>query len=350
MPHRSDHPSPTDARSAAHAARPATPARHRRFLAACAAAAVAVGCSNADPARLGAPADAQRARGVGAEASSRPDLNAVRAELLAADRAHAAATAQGLLAGMPTAWADDVVLLWPTLPVAEGKAQALATLQGLSNAAARTMTWYPVRADASGDGTQGYTYGYGSRTAPGAAGPVTTYVQYIAYWRRDAGGAWRVRAWSFAGAVPPLPAGAPAGCETPDDRHRRVFPHASATAARAELLAADGAFAAQAAAEGAEPAFLAWAAGDAAAVGMAAQIVCGRAAAAALFAGPPGALTWAPAIADAAPSGDLGFTVGVARVAGTPVTYTKYLTIWRRENAGAWRFVVDGGNAAPAPR
>lgn len=277
------------------------------------------------------------------------DLVAERRALVAADSAHASATARGLVDGMRSAWVEDVVLLWPTLPVALGRARALATLQGLSSATQRTMTWYPVRSDVSADATQGYTYGYGTRTAPGAAGPVTTSLQYIAYWVKDDGGRWRVRAWTFNTAVPPLPTTAPAGCETPTRATAPRPASPSALVATQQILAADSGFAAQADAQGAEPAFRAWAAKDAAAVGGGAQIVCGPAAAAALFAGPPGALTWAPQLGGAAASGDLGFTVGLARVAGAPATYTKYLTVWQRQGDGTWRFVADGGNAAPAP-
>ncbi|HXL35333.1 MAG TPA: hypothetical protein VN953_10445 [Gemmatimonadales bacterium] len=53
--------------------------------------------------------------------------------------------------------------------------------------------------------------------------------------------------------------------------------------------------------------------------------------------------------------GDLGFTVGEAEIHtmgpdGTSRTsYSKYLTIWRRADAGQWRYVIDGGNDRPQP-
>jgi ketosteroid isomerase-like protein len=52
--------------------------------------------------------------------------------------------------------------------------------------------------------------------------------------------------------------------------------------------------------------------------------------------------------AQIAPSGDLGCTVGEAQIA-TLKRYSKYLTIWRRQADGSWKFVADGGNARPAP-
>jgi hypothetical protein len=61
----------------------------------------------------------------------------------------------------------------------------------------------------------------------------------------------------------------------------------------------------------------------------------------------PSTLEWSPIIGDA--SGDLGYTVRTATIRGERgVHYSKYLTVWKRQRDGAWRFVVDGGNAAPA--
>ena len=80
-------------------------------------------------------------------------------------------------------------------------------------------------------------------------------------------------------------------------------------------------------------------------------MACGRSAVASALADvAPGVLTWEPRFADVAPSGDLGFTVGVATIhGGTQTRWTKYLTVWKRQRGGEWRFVADGGNPAPAP-
>ena len=66
--------------------------------------------------------------------------------------------------------------------------------------------------------------------------------------------------------------------------------------------------------------------------------------------GPPSAWSWHPVLAGAAGSGDLGFTVGesVIKVEGSPASYGKYLTIWRRLPDGSVRFLTDGGTARPA--
>ena len=76
----------------------------------------------------------------------------------------------------------------------------------------------------------------------------------------------------------------------------------------------------------------------------------GRQAIGAAFDGfPSGAvLMWWPVAAVIAESGDLGCTVGEAKIESLK-QYSKYLTIWRRQRDGNWKFVADGGNARPAP-
>ena len=59
-------------------------------------------------------------------------------------------------------------------------------------------------------------------------------------------------------------------------------------------------------------------------------------------------LEWTPVAAGMAGSGDLGCTVGQAAVTARH-WYSKYLTVWRRQRGGAWKFVADGGNSRPAP-
>jgi hypothetical protein len=66
-----------------------------------------------------------------------------------------------------------------------------------------------------------------------------------------------------------------------------------------------------------------------------------------------GRFEWAPvdSLAAASRDGSLGFTVGEARIAPTPasVSYSKYLTIWRREPNGTYRWIFDIGSDRPSP-
>ncbi|MFI5114979.1 MAG: YybH family protein [Terriglobales bacterium] len=67
-------------------------------------------------------------------------------------------------------------------------------------------------------------------------------------------------------------------------------------------------------------------------------------------------LTWTPVKAEMAASGDLGYTYGnyiytAKNKEGRLVAnYGKYTSIWRKQNDGQWKVVVDMGNSSPAPK
>ena len=61
-------------------------------------------------------------------------------------------------------------------------------------------------------------------------------------------------------------------------------------------------------------------------------------------------LSWKPEIVDVAASGDLGYTTGhfELRIPGEngaePTLRTgRYMTVWKRQPDGTWKFVLDGG-------
>jgi hypothetical protein len=60
---------------------------------------------------------------------------------------------------------------------------------------------------------------------------------------------------------------------------------------------------------------------------------------------------WRPVITLAAPSGDLGVTIGTAEIelgpGPTDVFFSKYMSIWKRQADGSIRFVADGGSGRP---
>ena len=67
-------------------------------------------------------------------------------------------------------------------------------------------------------------------------------------------------------------------------------------------------------------------------------------------------VAWHPVYATLAASGDLGYTYGYYRWTSrdekgvpAPPADGKFLTIWRRDDAGRWRVVVDMGTAGPVP-
>lgn len=61
-------------------------------------------------------------------------------------------------------------------------------------------------------------------------------------------------------------------------------------------------------------------------------------------------ISWQPFKAEAAQSGDLGYTLGNWTFAAGDTTYNgNYYTIWKKQPDGKWKFVFDGGNNTPAP-
>lgn len=69
---------------------------------------------------------------------------------------------------------------------------------------------------------------------------------------------------------------------------------------------------------------------------------------------PKGLLTWEPVYADIARAGDLGYTTGPweFRQNGPddkPAAYGYFVTVWRKQADGTWKFVIDLGTGNPAP-
>jgi ketosteroid isomerase-like protein len=253
------------------------------------------------------------------------DRDRDRAALLAADRAHARS------ADFLSAFADDARYLHPGAALVRGR-EAIRTVVAGSPG---PVTWTPEYADVSDDGTLGYTYGW-TRLADQQG-------KYLACWRKRADGPWRITAYArtklaTGTTAPPAPDVVPA---------QPVRGRADSR----ELLGADSAFAAMSVARGAKAAFLAFAADEAVTLGGGgAPMNHGRDAIGATFADFPAdaVLEWAPVAADVAGSGDLGCTVGEAAITAQRY-YGKYLTVWRRQPTGEWKFVADAGNARPAP-
>lgn len=58
-------------------------------------------------------------------------------------------------------------------------------------------------------------------------------------------------------------------------------------------------------------------------------------------------LTWDPLKADISKSGELGYTYGLFTSqikSNNTITRGKYVTIWKKQADGSWKYVLDGGN------
>jgi ketosteroid isomerase-like protein len=125
--------------------------------------------------------------------------------------------------------------------------------------------------------------------------------------------------------------------------------------ATAQLRAADSSFSDLAYRMGTAFAFSNTAADDGIVFGTP-QLVVGPEAIRSYFAaeGTSTSLTWRPVYAVVAGSRDLGFTIGEYIATGRGPSgaavqrFGKYLTVWRLQRDGSWKFVVDGGSPSPA--
>jgi len=62
-------------------------------------------------------------------------------------------------------------------------------------------------------------------------------------------------------------------------------------------------------------------------------------------------ISWKPFKAEAARSGELGYTFGIWKMVTHDTTYYgNYYTAWKKGEDGLWKWVVDGGNNTPVPK
>jgi ketosteroid isomerase-like protein len=141
-------------------------------------------------------------------------------------------------------------------------------------------------------------------------------------------------------ALPLLLAAAPAGAQTP-------YVAAPPPAEVAPVVAAERAFAADSPGLGVTGSFTKWSLPDA-------VIIAGGQVQTVRQAYPPEAprpadepiLQWWPNFAGVARSGELGFTTGGVSVGGQRTGH--YVTVWKRQDDGAWKWIYDGGSGASA--
>ena len=149
-----------------------------------------------------------------APAALSPAQLAARESLLAADSSLSLIASRSLHDAMQTGASTDVVMLMPSLPRIGTRDSVLAALDSLNSVTNRTLSWRPIRAETSADGTRGYTYGYGRRGARSDTLTSVVPIQYLAFWRREPDRLKLVARPISAGCAD-APAGAPEACAHP---------------------------------------------------------------------------------------------------------------------------------------
>ncbi len=120
------------------------------------------------------------------------DSSVLEAELMEADRAFNVATAESGADGWASFFAEDATMVQSGVGEIRGKEAIFATMAPYFAVGAR-LSWDPLRAEVSADGTLGYTIGeYESESVgPDGAGVIGRGV-YVSVWRREGDGSWRV--------------------------------------------------------------------------------------------------------------------------------------------------------------
>ncbi|MBY0494784.1 MAG: DUF4440 domain-containing protein [Cyanobacteria bacterium] len=275
-------------------------------------------------------------------------------ELLAADRAFAAASAKtDLITGISAMFASDVAMPAPG-GVAYGSQKAIDALRASQANTGATATWTPARVAISRDGFHGFTAGFMTiKRADGSINPA----KYLSYWEKQRDG-WRVLAYrrlAAKEAAPEtkvtylLPEQIMVSMLSPEKHERDV----------ASLSDAEKSFAAEAQKIGLGAAFKKYGSPDAINLGGGGTpgFLWGNdAISVGVGQGEPAtgsSVNWGPEKAIVAVSGDFGVTIGYITLnkpgpdpstssgqAGAP-TRQPFFTIWRRNANGAWRYIAE---------
>ncbi len=199
------------------------------------------------------------------------------------------------------------------------------------------LSWRPVFADLSWAGDLGYTTGpYEFRMSQGPR-----HGHYVTVWKKQPNGAWKFVVDTGIRHPPP---GEPIA-ERWAGGGKAKWPKTDQAKEKSALLEFDEDFASASRNQGAPTAYAAYISSDARVYRNDRSPASGRREVTQLLAGCSGTLTWRPEQADAARSGDLGYTWGKYEMAPggdstTPRT-GYYLRIWKKQADGAWRVVLD---------
>ncbi|PSJ76875.1 hypothetical protein C7N43_11490 [Sphingobacteriales bacterium UPWRP_1] len=134
---------------------------------------------------------------------------------------------------------------------------------------------------------------------------------------------------------------------------KKTVPAIDLKKAKTELLDTDRAFSNMCGQQGMKAAFLYYAADEAIKMTEGRFPQVGKTELKAFFDAAPGAaaatqLKWEPIKVDIAASGDMGYTFGNWQFAQKDTTmYGYYVSIWKKQPNGTWKYVLDAGNSAP---
>ena len=137
------------------------------------------------------------------------DLEAERTLLLETDRALAEAhsTSDTPLDTVFASFADDVRVLAPDIPIAQGWEASRAVFAKLEALPGYSLKWSPTLANVGGAADLGYTIGTYHMKLPDSDGNLVEIDgKYLSLWKRQPDGNWKIAVDMFNTDGPPAPA------------------------------------------------------------------------------------------------------------------------------------------------
>jgi ketosteroid isomerase-like protein len=268
-----------------------------------------------------------------------------RLAVVEAERAFArAAATKGTRDAFLEFLADDGIIFQPGPVNGRQFWQARAPRKGL-------LSWEPVFADVSLAGDLGYTTGPYEFRPNGADDKPIAFGQYFTIWKQQTDGSWKVAL--DRGTSNPQPSGPIASLQfAKDEGPVTKRADIDAMTGRALLLKIEAEFSKVSSSQGIEKAFRFNLADDARLFRENSFPAVGKPAALAALSTQKGILTWQPAMADIARSGDLGYTYGTydlkASVSDQKPEHGNYVRVWKRPTNGRWKVVIDILNPMPS--
>jgi ketosteroid isomerase-like protein len=243
----------------------------------------------------------------------------------------------------------EAAVLIPEHPILRGRDAARSPFSNRYLKAGVVVRQTPLHTVASTDGKLGCVTGITAMTVPGDTARGPRPGRYITCWRLGSDGAWRIVAHSRNGEAQGLPEPAAALAGAP---HSATGRSSSIIAA----MAADQAFAKLAVDSSTGIAFGRYSAADGMVLGLRPVPARGPEEIRSRFAAAPPdqQLAWAPRRDLGAAAAGLAVTVGEAesgpRKGGPREGYSKYVTVWREEADGSWKYIFDLGSDRPDPQ
>ena len=213
------------------------------------------------------------------------------------------------------------------------------------------LSWRPVFAEISGFGDFGYTTGPYRFLPQGKPSSEATYGDYVSVWRKNSQGVWKVVI--DVGTIHSRPQVLSRSLAFREPKLSGPAHPPNTIEYRAELFEADDAFSKYCESKGQLDAYRAYSAEDIRIHRVNALPITGKNSALKAISREPKYAKSRPVSANAASSGDLGYTYGFTdfrrkKSAEAVDSSATYVRIWRKDSSGAWKIAVDVLSQLPA--